>query len=117
MSGKATPERLAGLVAEALWPRVQAELREALAELEQPAHDERIDAKQAAKRYGRKPRWWRDHADEFGAERDWRRAEAADHVQRRPDRARAGAPPDCLTDGLTVLATNHRDGWGCTAMA
>jgi hypothetical protein len=70
MSGKATPERLAALVAEALWPRMQAELREALAELEHPAHDERIDAKEAAKRYGHTPRWWRDHADEFGAERD-----------------------------------------------
>ena len=48
---------------------VRDELREAVAELARPDCDEWITAKACALRWGRRPRFYRDHADEFGGRR------------------------------------------------
>lgn len=70
MSGKATPERLAELVAAALRPVVRDEIREVMSELERVSGpDEWLTPEQCAARYGGKARWWRAHADEFGVDR------------------------------------------------
>jgi hypothetical protein len=69
VNAKATPERLADLVAERLGPMLRDELREAVAEVARPDYDEWITAKECARRWGRRPRFYRDHADEFGARR------------------------------------------------
>jgi hypothetical protein len=69
VKAKATPERLAELVAQRLGPVVREELREAVAEVARPDYDEWITANECARRWGRRPRFYRDHADEFGARR------------------------------------------------
>jgi hypothetical protein len=70
VSGRATRERLAELVAEALRPVVRDEIREAVAELERPAQaaqaDEWITARECARRYGFSAPWWRGRVDLYG---------------------------------------------------
>jgi hypothetical protein len=65
VSGKATPERLAELIADhldldALADKVAARMRSG------PQADEWITPLEAARDYGRTAKWWRAHADEYG---------------------------------------------------
>jgi hypothetical protein len=62
VSGKATPERLADLLVERMWPMIQAELRE----INRPEADEWITAEDCARRYEFSATWWRARVDEYG---------------------------------------------------
>jgi hypothetical protein len=82
-----TPERLAKLIADELRPGLRVIVREELQHVDREP-DEWITPKQAAARWGYTARWWRSHADEFGARRDpriWLNTATVEHVlsQRR----------------------------------
>jgi hypothetical protein len=69
--GMTSPEQFVAMVAEASAKASREAVRDELeAFCEQLQGDERIPAREASRRYGRTARWWREHADEFGAERD-----------------------------------------------
>lgn len=64
----ATPEEMAELIADALYPRLEAAFLERAENAAAPP--ELVTAAELARRYGRPARWWRQHAAEFGALRD-----------------------------------------------
>lgn len=64
MNGRATPERLADLIADRMVPKLADELAARLGE--QGEAGSWITPAEAARRYGFTARWWRQRVDEYG---------------------------------------------------
>ena len=64
-----TPGQLAKLIADQVLDRLESVLWAIVLELLQGERDDDrpLSARQCADRWGRTPRWWRDHKAEFGA--------------------------------------------------